>query len=669
MIILSVADVKKLEFEEKLKLNQFDVGVLSEYAQFLYDNREYDNTIAILVKLLSIDSNNSFANYLLFNTYLNQKSYKNAIQIGDELLLKDPENKALLESMVKMANAQDDKAKELRLYNALVKLSPNDINLLSKQVNVLLQLEQISDATQIFCQLYSLRDRQRMTLIYKGIDQTTKGIYPDALQTFTSVLSSSETFPDDLHKQSFYLYLAFCYSQTDNSLQQIESTFSKINFSLLSKSETHVEMASKIFLHLLELTLIDLQTAKSKILKVRIDDLNGRFQTKVEDLASMHKTTTNSILALYWFKLAEALRCVGLFSEAKNAIINALKYEPMDKAFSEKLNEIAKQLETYERKRKIKNAILICGAILIVIIAVISIKNHFKNKEIETWKMAITANTVDAYKQYSNRYPEGVYKITADSLVDILSWATATSTNTVESYKYYLDSLPRGKYRFQADSIMTAYVNDKARLAEMKANRCADIDGNVYKTIKIGNQLWMAENLRVTHYRNGEVIPNVTDNNEWAHLTTGAYCNYDNNPTNGRKYGKLYNWYAVDDYRGLAPAGWHVATDEEWTTLTNYLKGEDVAGGKLKSKTGWKQPNEGATNESGYCALPSGHRYGDGASVGLGEQGFWWSSTEYSATNAKGRFMGNYGKNVISNVNDYYSDGKVDGFSIRCVKN
>ena len=316
-----------------------------------------------------------------------------------------------------------------------------------------------------------------------------------------------------------------------------------------------------------------------------------------------------------------------------------------------------------------KRNLIIGISISIIIVLIASVVIYKRTKENNAWELAKTKNTSDSYGNYLKEYPDGRFKLTADSLVDILSWATATSTNTVESYKYYLDSLPKGKYRFQADSVMTVYVNDKARLAEMKANRCADIDGYVYKTIKIGNQLWMAENLRVAHYRNGEAIPNVINNDEWANLTSGAYCNYDNNPTNGRKYGKLYNWYAVDDYRGLAPAGWHVATNEEWTTLTNYLKGEDVAGGKLKSKTGWKQPNEGATNESGYCALPCGHRYGDGASVGLGEQGFWWSSTEYSATNAKGRFMGSYGKNVISNVNDYYSDHKVDGFSIRCVKN
>jgi uncharacterized protein (TIGR02145 family) len=203
-----------------------------------------------------------------------------------------------------------------------------------------------------------------------------------------------------------------------------------------------------------------------------------------------------------------------------------------------------------------------------------------------------------------------------------------------------------------------------------------DIDGNTYQTIKIGNQWWMAENLKVTHYRNGEAIPNVTDNTDWAILTTGAYCNYDNNTVNIATFGRLYNWYALDDSRQIAPSGWHVPTDEEWKQLEMYLgmsqsdadntdwRGADE-GGKLKEEgtTHWISPNTGATNESGFTALPGGYRYFHGGIFGsMGYTGYWWSSTE-SSSNTWNRELRYDHSDVRRNAKD-----KRNGFSMRCIR-
>jgi len=135
-----------------------------------------------------------------------------------------------------------------------------------------------------------------------------------------------------------------------------------------------------------------------------------------------------------------------------------------------------------------------------------------------------------------------------------------------------------------------------------------DIDGNEYATIQIGTQVWMAENLRTTKYCNGDPIPNVTDSLQWVNLATGAWAHNNNYSQYENLYGKLYNWYAVDDSRNICPCNWHVPTDAEWTTLIDYLGGEGVAGGKMKS-TGtqyWLSPNTDATNESGFSGLPGG---------------------------------------------------------------
>ena len=145
--------------------------------------------------------------------------------------------------------------------------------------------------------------------------------------------------------------------------------------------------------------------------------------------------------------------------------------------------------------------------------------------------------------------------------------------------------------------------------------------------VQIGNQIWMTKNLNVSRYRNGDPIPQVTDPIQWNNLTTGAWCYYANNTANGKIYGKLYNWYAVNDPRGLAPIGWHVPSDTEWTILTSSLGGQFVAGGKMKSTTLWNSPNAAATNSSGFFGLPGGYCY-QGFSFPSGNTGHWWSSTE-----------------------------------------
>jgi uncharacterized protein (TIGR02145 family) len=192
-----------------------------------------------------------------------------------------------------------------------------------------------------------------------------------------------------------------------------------------------------------------------------------------------------------------------------------------------------------------------------------------------------------------------------------------------------------------------------------------DVDGNVYKTVKIGTQWWMAENLKTIHYRNGVSVPNVTDNTQWSNLTTGAYCDYNNISSNSTIYGKLYNWYAVVDSRNLCPTGWHIPTDAEWTTLITYLGGDGVAGGKLK-ETGtvhWLSPNTGATNEKGFNALPGGASNSNGSFSGITYGGFWWSSTEYTVTDA-------WHSNMLYGTSNVYrvSSSKAGGLSVRCVK-
>jgi uncharacterized protein (TIGR02145 family) len=181
--------------------------------------------------------------------------------------------------------------------------------------------------------------------------------------------------------------------------------------------------------------------------------------------------------------------------------------------------------------------------------------------------------------------------------------------------------------------------------------------------VQIGTQVWMTKNLNVSRYRNGDPIPQVTNQAQWANLTTGAWCYYQNNTSNGIIYGKLYNWYAVNDSRDLAPVGWHVPSDAEWTTLTTFLGGESMAGGKMKATTLWLTPNTAANNSSGFTGLPGGFRNELGSFLNIGNFGFWWSNIDGGTTTAWNRCL-IFNNSAVCGGYNY----KLDGFSVRCLK-
>ena len=190
--------------------------------------------------------------------------------------------------------------------------------------------------------------------------------------------------------------------------------------------------------------------------------------------------------------------------------------------------------------------------------------------------------------------------------------------------------------------------------------------GEYIETVFIGNQEWTKINLDVSKYRNGDIIPEVKDPKEWSKLTTGAWCYYNNDNETGKIYGKLYNWYAVNDSRGLAPEGFHIPNNHEWATLTSFLGGVEIAGCKMKEAgySHWNEPNVGANDSSGFKALAGGYRYKNGILTdGMGYFGFWWSSNNYEQNQAISNVL--YTNNKIIGIN---YDNKNCGFSVRCIK-
>jgi uncharacterized protein (TIGR02145 family) len=257
------------------------------------------------------------------------------------------------------------------------------------------------------------------------------------------------------------------------------------------------------------------------------------------------------------------------------------------------------------------------------------------------------------------------------------SWDVNNSKNYSPSHQYSSVCVYTVRLEVMDSANLFDTITNTINIDTPETGSVTDIEGNIYQTQKIGNQWWMTENLKVTHYSNGESIPLATDNVQWTNLTTGGYCNYNNNFNNVVTYGRLYNWYAVIVSRNIAPVGWHVPTDDEWKELEIYLGmsqsqadstgflGTDE-GGKLK-ETGtayWNASNNGATNSSGFKALPGGYRIGmNGAFFDLGNGAYFWSSTEY---NGYGSWYCNLNcNNSQVSRHDCY---KLSGFSVRCVK-
>lgn len=244
-------------------------------------------------------------------------------------------------------------------------------------------------------------------------------------------------------------------------------------------------------------------------------------------------------------------------------------------------------------------------------------------------------------------YNSGIYFKNSSSAVEM-------QYNTGDRLKF--TGYAQGKY-----ARVFMLVPDTSQIINFNFINCMDADSSFYAVVQIGTQEWMAENLKTTHFRDGSDIPNITDAGQWSGLTTGAYCYYENNIANATNYGALYNWYAVNT-SNLCPTGWHVPSDDEWTTLTDYVGDASNAGTKLKATSGWFNNGNG-TDNFGFSGVPGGYRDYDGAFVSIGKVGYWWSATEYDATSTWAWGLSCY----FSDVNRSYNS-KVNGFSVRCLR-
>ena len=330
---------------------------------------------------------------------------------------------------------------------------------------------------------------------------------------------------------------------------------------------------------------------------------------------------------------------------------------------------------------KTKGKISICTMIIIAMVIMVASGCKKKKENPEIQVPVLTTLPVTDITQIAALSGGNISSDAGDSpTVRGVCWSTQHAPTIADSktsdgtgfgeFHSNMELLVNGKVyyvrAYATNSAGTGYGNEvNFTTQQASPDTITDIDGNVYHVVTIGTQDWLVENLEVTHYRNGDPVSFISDSNAWAAASEGAYCNYDNSELAGKIYGKLYNWKAVDDPRILAPAGFHIPSDDEWTTLTTYLGGVGVAGGKLKETglTHWDNPNVDATNETGFSALPGGWRDGNGDSGNYTMVGYFWASTEYSGGLA---WMRTINSNSALMVFDFMPEAA--GLSVRCVR-
>lgn len=237
------------------------------------------------------------------------------------------------------------------------------------------------------------------------------------------------------------------------------------------------------------------------------------------------------------------------------------------------------------------------------------------------------------------------------------SQITGLTTNTT----YYVRA-------YATNSIGTSYGEEKTVVLYLNipGPNVTDIDGNIYNSVRIGSQIWLKQNLKVTRYRNGNTIPNITDGTVWQNQTTGAYCDFHNNSANGDTYGHLYNYYATTDTRQICPEGWHVPSREEWHTLIDYLGGDYIASSKIRAQGLTYWDHDKGTNSSGFNALGGSWRGDDGAFYySLGSGAYWWSNSIFSSTYPFYAYLYSEPNNLRTSYGQYME--KRAGLSVRCV--
>jgi uncharacterized protein (TIGR02145 family) len=609
--IESKAEAKKQVFEEKLKTEPLNVKLLHEYGQFLYENKLFKEAVAICLKIIAIDESDNSAKELLFNAYLNIGEFAKAAETGEELYKPKSRDVTFLLLLAHAHQQAGASPRAVEIYDQVIALQPDNTEAGYQKALALLSQNKAEAAMPIFGRLFADGKTDRITSIYAGIEKAVNEDHKAAIEILTPVLSDKDTQLNDLDNNRGFVYLAYSLCKTTADVQAIEKWSNLIDLSVLEERHNSMDeiIVAQTIVMLFEHQLNRLQSKGERY------EIQQRINEYIKNPNSYFTEAARPVFALAWYAAAEKQESFGFYDDAVSSMKKCVELAPDNTEYTIKLKEVKQTLDKINKKKKKRKVVTLASIAALIIIAIAA---YF----------------------LINRYQ------------DNKAWSAAKNDNTFNSYISYLNQNPNGRF-----------VNQARQKLTFEDSR----DSQVYKMIQIGDQLWMAENLNADKFRNGDAIPHAKTDEEWklaGEKGQPAWCYYNNDPAKGKIYGKLYNWHAINDQRGLAPEGWQISSDEDWEKLIKLLGGKEVAGGKLKEvgTKYWRSPNLEATNTSGFSALPGGCRSADGSFM-YSRTGHWWSPSKSKWGDAHHRRLENDRGAVYSNCCGY----KNWGFSVRCV--
>lgn len=410
------SDGKKTVLEDRLKTDPLNLELLYEYAQFLFNNHLFQETITVAYKLLAINENNGIAKDLLFKSYLKLNMNKEALDIGNQLLFQKPEDIFLLEELARISNELEDVDKSIEYYDKILRLQPDNNFVLYNKAIKLLKKNKHEQAIEIFKKLYQEGQKDRITTLYIGIDKVLNADYNTAINLLVPVLSDGKIDCNDLDNTLGFIYLVYSLFQTKNDTLDTFQWVSKIDFKVL-KNEYYIlddQIIAKTVLY-----IIDYESNKFKSTvdtTHNIEYLENNYLNKVQLTKN-----TNSIISAIWYKLGEKRVELKLYEDSLKSFEKALELMPNEKKYKEKHAEILKKIEIVKLKRKRKSILAFGIAIIFIVFIVVSLFAYKNYQENALWKEAQGLKSREGYDKYIATYPTGKYVTQAnDNLISIL---------------------------------------------------------------------------------------------------------------------------------------------------------------------------------------------------------------------------------------------------------
>ncbi len=433
---------KKTVYEEKLKADPLNTDLILEYSQFLYNNLLFKEAVSNLLKILAIDENLLQANELLFKCYLKLSMYGDARDVGKQLLENNKSDMFLLEELANIETQLGNKAKAIEYYEAILKIQPINTKALYSKAVILIENNDIEKAINIFKELYNSGDRDRITIIYLGIDKCLSDKYEEAIEIMNPCLSGKEVSLSDLNNQRGFIYLIFSLCKIKSPVNKIDEFFSVLDFDLLKNfmQPMDEEILAK---SILEIINIHFTRDKQDINPGNIDYFTDKYINKSSYCFTTH---TNNILSEIWVNISELQKGVGLFSDAQVSLKKAIELFPDNIEYANRLNEVDAISEKSKKQKKRKVFTVVASLITLIIVIIISVNLVNRNKENKAWEVAKQQNTYESYGNYLRNYPDNRFTEEAVIIQEEVLWEKANDKNTVESYDEYMQKYPNGRY-------------------------------------------------------------------------------------------------------------------------------------------------------------------------------------------------------------------------------